>query len=501
MSEDPNPRFLQLPDGEFVDVEEYKILKDKKTKELVKDDLEALRLECIQLILGRQEDHASELIVEHIKHKERLYTTRDDIKSEIWFYDEGIYVPNGRSKIEELTRAILQQAYTPQRVNKVMSKIEADTQIDIEVFFRDPPLEEIPVQNGILNIFTRELSPFTPEKIFRNKLPMGYHPNSKCPNIKQFFSDVLKDKDDEKVMIELIGFCLLKDYRFEKSAMFLGDGRNGKGKALSVIKHFLGVENCCSVSLSQLTPKSTSVCELYGRLANIAGDLSSTGLKDTGMFKQVTGQDLITAKRKYLRDLFFTNYAKMMFACNELPRVYDPSIGFWSRWILFEFPYRFIRKEEYDALEVKGNNKIMDEGIINKITTQDEINGLLIEALDGLDRLIKNKGFSYSKGTDEVKNMWVRKSDTFMSFCMDMIEEHYDNKITKKELRKTYNKYCKLHKLKGCGDKTIKATLEDQYGAIEAQEYGSSNRYWEGIKFKEKDFDKEADEFFEEIKV
>ena len=124
--------------------------------------------------------------------------------------------------------------------------------------------------------------------------------------------------------------------------MFVGDGRSGKGKTLLLLKKFIGANNCSSVPLTELTPSSTSVYELFGKKVNMAGDLSFTDLKDTGMFKQLTGRDLITAKRKYLRDFFFENTAKLMFACNELPKVYDTSQGFWSRWMLLRFQWHHL---------------------------------------------------------------------------------------------------------------------------------------------------------------
>ncbi len=448
-------------------------------------DIDSLRNNIKNLILGRNEDGASEIIVKFILDTNHIYTTKDDIKSEIWYYNNGIYTPNGKSLIKEITRDLLQDGYTPQRVNKVIAKIEADTQIEHDDFFKNESIEEIPIKNGILNIFTKDISSFSPERIFFNKLPIEYNPEAKCDNIIKFFSDILKDQSDVDVMFELIGFCLIKEYRFEKSFMFIGNGRNGKGKTLSLIKHFLGVENCSSIPLSQINSGSTSVCELYSRLANIAGDLSNTDLKDTGMFKQITGRDLITAKRKYLNDLFFENYAKMIFACNELPKVYDLTDGFWSRWILFEFPYKFVKKSEYDNLDVKTNCKIMDETIIGKITTQEELSGLLNMALDGFARLLKNKGFSYSRGTEEVKDLWIRKSDSFTAFCIDTIEEDIDGKILKKDIRKIFSGYCKKHKVQGASDKAIKIILENRYGACEYQDWeGNKERYWEGIKFK-----------------
>ena len=125
----------------------------------------------------------------------------------------------------------------------------------------------------------------------------------------------------------------------------------------------------------------------------------------------------------------------------------------------------------------------MDTEIIDKMSTDEELSGLLNEALDGLDRLLDNKDFSYSKNTNQVKDMWIRKSDSFTAFCYDHLEEDSTGTITKKSLRKTYHKYNKLHKLPGCSDKAIKITLESMFGITESQN-NNFDRLWEGIKFK-----------------
>lgn len=452
---------------------------------------EEFKNEVLQLIASRLEDEASELIVKKILKKNYIYTTRDDLKSEIWIYDNGIYKPNGATLIKENIRGVLGKTYTPQRANKILAKIEADTGIDTDDFFGKIYLDEICVKNGILNLNTREINEFTHTKIFFNKLNVEYKKEAKCPAINKFFGEVLKDSDDKKVLFELIGFCLHKDYFAEKAFMFLGNGRNGKGKTLSLIKHFLGIENCASVRLSEMTSGSSSLHELHNRLVNLAGDLNNTSLKDTGLFKELTGRDLVQVKRKYLRDLRFTNYAKMVFACNELPRVFDLSEGFWSRWVLLDFPYKFLPQDEINnrSDEDKTTCKLQDTNIILKITTNNELNGLLNEALDGLDRLKQNKDFSYTKGTAEVKDNWIRKSDSFTAFCLDNIEENQDTSISKKEIRKSFMRYYKKHKVKGCGDKNIKAVLEEMFGVIEERKGGDSfnqDRVWTGIRFKQK---------------
>jgi len=463
--------------------------KIKKLKKIEEEENDEFIRDVLQHLVLKEKEEATEKIVKKIMKDNYIYSTRDDKNSEMWIYKEGVYIPEGKSYIKEFSRKVLGKAYDSTLYKKILDKIEADTYIDQDKFFKQNHKEEIPVENGILNIITRELKDFDPKKIFFNKLPVEYNPEAKCPAIDKHFQEVLKSDDDKEVLYEIIGFLLYKDYFLEKMFMFIGDGRNGKGKTLDLIKRFLGIENTCSVPLSALNEDSFRVSELFSKMVNLAGDLSNRDLKETGMLKMTTGRDQIGAKRKFKTDIKFVNYAKHIFACNELPRVYDTSEGFWSRWMLFEFPYRFVDQVVYDNSENKKNLKIKDPDHINKISKQEELNGLLVMALDGLDRIKKNKRFSYSKGTNEVKKFWIRKSDSFMAFCLDNLQEDDNNVISKKDIRKAFHKYCNKHKVKGVSDKSIKVTLEEHYGVTETREYdgetGKTTPSWVGIKFKE----------------
>ncbi len=454
-------------------------------------------LNCMQYIATRQEDKATELAANIIKENNFFDSIKQDTNTEIWFYHDGIRKPNGESHIKEKCREIFGEAYTPQRVNKVIAKIEADTFIEAEEFFKKEQenVWEIPTQNGILNIKTRILSEFTPEKYFFNKINAYYNPDAECPKIDLFLSEILSNDENIKVAYETIGHTLVKKYLVQAAIFLFGGGENGKGIFESLIRHFLGAENCSSLPLGQLVPDSFSCCELFGKLANLAGDISNTDFKDTGRFKELTsGTDLISAKRKFQRDLFFINYAKFFNGFNEFPRVYDHSHGFWRRCVILEFPHRFVKKNEYDKLKDDVNVKLADTEIIDKLIDKEELSGLLNKCLDGLDRILKNKQFSYTQSTADVKDFWIRKSDSFTAFCFDKLEEDIDGFISKKDLRKEFSQYCRIHKIKGASDKNIKFVLEDLYGVVEARRGFSSSdfdrdRVWEGVKLKDENVD------------
>ncbi len=457
--------------------------KINKTKE---NKIYLLKNKVVSLLAQKERRTATEEIVKYIEDNDYIYTIKDDVKTEVWIYEDGVYRPNGICNILEQCRKIMGEHFTVNFANEVISKIETDTYIEPVEFFKINYIDEIPVENGILNIKTKKLSPFNPNKVFFNKLPVKYDPSATCPNIQKHFDDVLKNKEDSKVMFEIFGFFLYKDYFIEKAIMFVGDGRNGKGKTIDLMKRFLGTDNCCSVPLNQLSDGGFRIWDLFGKMANLAGDLSSNALKDTAILKQTTGRDLIGADRKNKSTVNFVNYAKHIFACNELPRVYDFSRGFWERWILFEFPYTFVKEDVYNKLseEDKKKNKIMDIFIMDKLSTEGELSGLLNESIEGLHRLLKKKDFSYSIGVDEVKRFWIRKSDSFTAFAMDNLEESYNESLSKQRLRKAFFRYCKKYKIRGVSDKNIKVVLEEMFGVTDKQESGGE-RIWEGVTLKE----------------
>lgn len=473
----------------------------EKTKEKILDspysyedvnfkDIGELKFQLYRLAFRKDENKLSEIIQMFIKQNYSIFSTRDDIKSEIWFYQDGIYVPNGISRIKEICRDLLSEAYTPQRVNRVVAKIEADTYIDSDIFFNQALRHtwEVPVLNGILNLKTRILQEFTPKKVFFNKCPIRYDPSATCENIDKFLADILAHPEDRQVYYEIGGYCLLNDQHMEKAFIFSGGGRNGKGKSIELLKRVIGAENCIGIPLVSLRYDNPNVADLFGKKINMAGDIGDSDLKDTSMFKSLTGRDTISIPRKYLKAITFVNTAKFVFACNQLPRVYDTSKGFWERWVLLEYPYYFADEEEMRSKLVQSNWKIKDPNILDKVAIPSQLSGLLNKFLDGLDRIIKDKRFSSTKGSEDVKNYWIRKSHSFMAFCMDMIEESIGSYISKKEIRSEFAKYCKRHKLKGASDKDIKITLENEFGVVESRKslysMNETDYVWEGIKWK-----------------
>lgn len=444
------------------------------------------KLTILELYGAQKTRHiASEKLATEIVKLNNIYTIRGEKDVELWIYKEGIYIPHGKTYIKEFCRGILGALYKTRFVTLVIEKIISDTYIDASKFFINENVTKVAVLNGVLNIKTRELESFHPKYKFFNKLPVYYDPLIEPNQIIKFFEDILIDKNDVQVVQELFGYLLWREYTFEKAFMFLGRGRNGKGKLISLMEKFLGKANCCNVPLQKLGSDKFIKSRLFNKMANLSADLNKTGLQDTGTFKSMTGRDLITADRKFLDPIEFRNYAKMIFATNELPYTYDETDGFWDRWIIIDFVFKFTDEPNSDK------QKPIDRDILAKISIDKEMIGLLNWALDGLDRLFINKRFSVSTSTEQIKSQWKRKASSFSAFLMDCMETDYASSsfISTNSLNNQYSIYCQKHKVQPESPKSKSFHLT-QFGAFEKRHTidGMQQRGWSGLKFKDEEF-------------
>ena len=455
-------------------------------QERATDEIE-LREEILQLLLKKDRASATEKITNYLEKEAKFYATRFDEKNEMYYYSayHGIYLPEGKSFIKENIRALLGQAYTEQLANMVISKIEADNYIEQKELFKRHYKNEVACENGILNLETKKLEPFTPTKIFLTKIPIKFCPEADCPEIKKFLSEVLPSEDDVKTIEEVFGYCLQGDYPIQKIILFIGDGSNGKGQTLELLRSFLGEGNYASIPLQQLQNSDFKEIELFNKMANIGADISDAPLKETSKIKGLSGGDAHNASVKFKHDVTFVNEAKLIFSANKLPKTYDLSFAFFRRWVYLTFPFAFVGPEDQGSLSEEKLKfaKIKKTEIIKRIITPTELSGLLNLALVGLERIHKKGNFTTSRSNEETRKWWVRNSDSFLAFCWEEIEECYDGWIGKDELRKHYQKYCRNNKIMAENDNHIYQIMVREMHVWEDQDRETGGRVWNGVKW------------------
>jgi putative DNA primase/helicase len=367
------------------------------------------------------------------KYHFKTFSENDGNRDEIYIFQDGIYTRNGAfMTIKKLVKKILGEEHSSHYSTEIIEKVKINTaEIGLtkdEFATKDQNL--ICIKNGILNLETRELMPHSPEHPFLSKIPVDYNPAADCPQIKKLFEGIFYP-EDIPVIQEWLGNCLLRNYKFKKALLLEAPMNAGKTQFLNVLHNFIGQDNISGVSLQNMY-KDFSVASLFGKHINIVDDLSFRDVKETGKFKMATGDGVMSARNLY-HDMFsFSNFSKLTFATNQIPKIDFDDDAYYFRWIIIRCPFTHGEKEE---------KTVPDIG--NKISTPEELSGLLNYALEGLKRLEENRGFSYDSSLEEVKSIMQRSSSTVMAFIQDEIIEDSEGLIPKSVFFNAYKDYCR----------------------------------------------------------
>jgi len=148
------------------------------------------------------------------------------------------------------------------------------------------------------------------------------------------------------------------------------------------------------------------------------------------------------AERKHCQPFDFENYAKLVFSANEIPQSEDKTYAYFRRWIIFFFENVF------------EDNK--DTSLIDKLTTEKEMSGLLNLALVALRQLIKDNGFIHIDDIAKIEKDYTLNSNNVERFVRERCEitgndEYY---IICRELWGNYFEFCKQNSLH-CKDDNV----------------------------------------------
>jgi putative DNA primase/helicase len=119
------------------------------------------------------------------------------------------------------------------------------------------------LQNGLLNIETGEFIEHFHDYLSLVQLPMSFDPKAKYPNILKFLGQVLHPQDVFTGM-QIIGYCLYRNSKYEKAVMLYSPGSNGKGVFIKLIDSFVELENTSHVPLQDVDKDKFAAANLYG---------------------------------------------------------------------------------------------------------------------------------------------------------------------------------------------------------------------------------------------
>ncbi|MEB8650708.1 phage/plasmid primase, P4 family [Bacillus cereus] len=261
------------------------------------------------------------------------------------------------------------------------------------------------VKNGVFNLETWQLEDFTPEIITRNKIPVAYISGAYYQVTDKTLNKItVNDKTIRSILEEILGYILFRRNEFAATFILTGNGSNGKSSYLKIIRQLVGEENASSLDLNELDQRFKTA-ELFGKLANIGDDIGKGYIKESSVFKKLSTGETLNVERKGKDPFDFTNYAKLIFSANEMPRINDFTDGLGRRLQIVPFKAKFTPEDEdYDPF------------ITDKLLSDESMQYILILALKSLKRLLEEKKFTKSKSVEEELVKYQEENNPIISF-------------------------------------------------------------------------------------
>jgi P4 family phage/plasmid primase-like protien len=419
---------------------------DAADEPTLREDVEGILLEYDTTDEMTQKTVVHRAALAITEHRDFVYPRQAirDWRSVLHRYDPetGIYRPDGEEELATLCERLFGDFLTNSQMSELEGKVKRLSharQGELET----PPNRRV-VGNGVLDLHTGDLDPFTPDEYHRTRIDVDWPDdpeNAACPRIDAFLHEVVEPKD-VPTLYQLAAHTLYGEYIEEKAAMLVGDGRNGKSVFLDLLEHFVGGDNVAHQSLQSLSRNQFAANNLHNKFANFHPDMSDENISDLGTFKKLTGRDTMDANVKYEKPITFENFATLIFAANTMPQMAEDTTALWRRWIYINFPH------EFNDEKPEAKDETPKRVLIRQLTAESELQGLLVRCVDELSAWWDGRAlFDNVLPPEQVRDTMKRASEPVYAFAAACLEADEDEALPKRQARDAYRAFAREEEL------------------------------------------------------
>jgi len=298
--------------------------------------------------------------------------------------------------------------------------------------------------NGLV-LNTMKLKDFDYKDFLTYQLPFNYDENASNELWNKFLDDVLPNKETQQTLQDVIGSIFIKNIKLEYATFLYGNGANGKSVIIDVISEVLGYENVSFYSLDDLMQEHYRAL-IKDKLVNF-GSENDTKKLESDTFKKLASNEPIGARQKYGKPFIMRNYARLIFAVNQMKlKEIEYTGGFFRRFLIIPFNVT-IPKEKRDKELAK---KILQNpaGILNWI-------------IQGAKRVLQNKDIFISNECKQAKRQFIKDIDSVLQFLEECNYKKSEyNRILLKDLYLDYSNWSFESGLKKVSKREFSKRLE-----------------------------------------
>ena len=266
---------------------------------------------------------------------------------------------------ETLDRLILKELREPiAEIGRpeIISAIRAFVKKEPNLVIDDPTIDPnyIVFRNGRLDIRTMEFADNDPLVFQTSYLNFNYDRyNTHCPNFEKYLESVSGgDPDIKELMLQTHGYIASCSMDAKSFFLFIGEGDNGKSLTIGLDTMFFPNDFVSTIELQALGDKF-STGNLANVRLNVGGDLPNKPLTPDVVkhVKGITGNDMMTAEKKFVQPFSFKPTCKLVFATNHPLVLQQRDDQFCERLVVIPFDNKIPKdRQDHDLL-----NKLRDE--------------------------------------------------------------------------------------------------------------------------------------------
>lgn len=335
------------------------------------------------------------------------YSVQEHNQVYAWDFNELIYEKMSRESMAKKFNDLIQPIPNDPTMTKLKGYDTMAIEHSVKEKFVMPPEGFVPLQNGWLNVLKGDLEQYTPKWLVTQKIPVSYDPIAACPRFEAFLRERIGDPATIEVLLEYICYALC-GIKYPNRKILVLEGPKGTGKTTII----------------------TALTRLFGHLSTMSQLQHLTGRFETSMFegkrlvlfdeaptakdanliellKNLSGSPYIKIERKNENAMTIENLARLVIACNEIPRGGAIDTGFMDRLLIVPMHNQI---QTYDMVSA---NTMIDE----------ELSGILNLVLKRFSRLkAQNFNIEQTELTTKQADTYQQENDPVAAFIMQDLD-------------------------------------------------------------------------------
>jgi len=351
-----------------------------------------------------------------------------DLDNESHYFNGKQWCEVDDKVLRRIVGKILNRDQTPTTAARVTSVVSV-LKDNLQNMGKSNPLNmNVVFANGVVDMASdKELRPHLMSDLNTRTLATNYNTEATCPAFHAWIKEIFSS-DNERIgqLQEMFGWLLCRDnLNIQKMIKFIGPTRSGKGLIVKLMQVALG-RGASTFTLGSLMDDKT-LNGMEGTNVSFDSDCVSPAPKDgkhiVGRLKKMTANEAIDVKtiyKKKSKDKVLG--CKLIVVANEAINLYDDSGAVSNRWVPLVFDKSYLGKED-----VYLENRLIDE-----------IEGIVMWALNGLEQLIENRQFTMPEMSKAYLESIIEDGGGLNNFIEDCLEIDPQARIKDKDIWSTY---------------------------------------------------------------